>query len=99
MGIATQERRHPRVNPGDAGAAGFGERAVQYRHSLLRQGWVSCPSCGGHVLLRPTAALRREIPDAEGSCGTCGAALMGMPDGSARILKSRRHEGALQQKS
>ena len=95
MAGAAHERRHPGVNPSEPAAACFGDRRLQYRHQVLRTGWTSCPSCGGHVLHRPTAALRREVPDADGSCGTCGAPLMGMPDGSARVLKPRRLERVL----
>jgi hypothetical protein len=76
------------MNPVDGSAAGFAQRHLDYRHEGLRRLWTSCPACEGHVLHYPSAADRQRIPEAEGVCGTCGAALAAT-DGKTRILTPR----------
>lgn len=91
MGATIRERRGPQVNPHNGGAGLFNERGVEYRFERLRRTWTCCPVCGGKRLERPKVEHRRLIPEVEGICGTCGAALMSTPDAKSRVLKPRRH--------
>jgi hypothetical protein len=90
MRTAAPERRAPRSNPFDAGAAGFADRHLTFRHERLRRRWSGCPACGGLDLQVPTGADRRRIPEADGICATCGAALMAASSGCVRVLVARR---------
>jgi hypothetical protein len=88
------ERRAPLVNPVDASSAGFAELHLDYRHEKLTLTWTPCPACGGRKLDHPGAADRGRIPEADGFCGTCGAALRATPDGKTRILTQRQPQRA-----
>jgi hypothetical protein len=88
--IMSKERRAPQGNPANGSAAGFDERGLEYRHERLKRDWTACPACGGVSLRRPDAVERRRVPEAEGVCGTCGAALMRTASGKSKVITSRR---------
>jgi hypothetical protein len=90
MSTSMREQRAPHANTHNGAAAAYLERRLEYRYQRLRRAWTACPACGGEQLLRPAVAHRQRIPEAEGICGTCGAALMATPHGRLRVLTPRR---------
>ena len=95
MGTQIRERAKTTVvNLRDGAAAEFDERRVDHRYERLRRIWTSCPACGGSLLRRPNRTDRSRIPEADGVCSLCGAALMAGPQGKVRLLKERRQPGA-----
>src|SRR6266508_3992464 len=89
MTPTVSERRSPRSNPCDGSAAGFADRHLSFRQERLRRLWSSCPACGGHSLHFPSGVDRRRVPEADGVCANCGAALKATSDGDVLILIPR----------